>query len=263
VPSFFWIRQRNQALAFPGGGTMKITRKSLITGKTHTRDLPITEAQLAAYESGVLVQDAFPHLSPPEREFIKTGITPEEWQAEVVGVAEEEEETVGTTPKMPKTLTDQDFKAIADLCFIMADKALKKLPAGHMLPPLVLMGSISNGQNYGEIAIHHTFIPPLDDAQDREILTHVMDTLVQSTDMDFAVFIGESWMVAQPDHMPVTESIANLPERQEAVVFSIMSKDSQVVVANPLHRNPLRLERGEMGMTIGDGRMVRQKPPVN
>ena len=72
---------------------MKITRTSLVTGKIHTRDLPITEAQLAAYESGVLLQDAFPHLSPPDREFIKSGITPEEWQTEVLGVSEGEEET--------------------------------------------------------------------------------------------------------------------------------------------------------------------------
>jgi hypothetical protein len=60
---------------------MKITRTSTITGKTHTRDLPITEQQLAAYDSGVAVQDAFPHLSNADREFMLTGITAEEWIA--------------------------------------------------------------------------------------------------------------------------------------------------------------------------------------
>ena len=52
-----------------------------ITGKTHTLDLPITEEQLAAYASGVAVQDAFPHLSNADRECILAGITAEEWIA--------------------------------------------------------------------------------------------------------------------------------------------------------------------------------------
>jgi hypothetical protein len=43
-------------------------------------DLDVTYAQLELYyEFGVLLQDAFPNLTTEEREFIKTGITPEEW----------------------------------------------------------------------------------------------------------------------------------------------------------------------------------------
>jgi hypothetical protein len=64
---------------------MKITRISTITGIEHSRDLPITEEQLKAHEQGALLQDAFPDLAPPLREFIKSGITPEEWNAHVVG----------------------------------------------------------------------------------------------------------------------------------------------------------------------------------
>ncbi len=58
---------------------MLITRKSLISGNINTMSLPITEEQYNAWEQGTLVQDAMPHLSPDEREFIMTGITPEEW----------------------------------------------------------------------------------------------------------------------------------------------------------------------------------------
>lgn len=42
-------------------------------------DLAITEEQIDNFISGVKVQDAFPHLKPHEREFILTGMTPEEW----------------------------------------------------------------------------------------------------------------------------------------------------------------------------------------
>ena len=58
---------------------MLITRQSLISGNINTMSLPITEEQYTAWEQGTLVQDAMPHLSPDEREFIMTGITPEEW----------------------------------------------------------------------------------------------------------------------------------------------------------------------------------------
>ena len=63
---------------------MLITRKSLISGNTNTMSLPITEEQYTAWEQGTLVQVAMPHLSPDEREFVMTGITPEEW-AETFG----------------------------------------------------------------------------------------------------------------------------------------------------------------------------------
>ena len=63
---------------------MLITRKSLISGNINTMSLPITEEQYNAWEQGTLVQDAMPHLSPDEREFVMSGITPEEW-AETFG----------------------------------------------------------------------------------------------------------------------------------------------------------------------------------
>jgi hypothetical protein len=62
---------------------MLITRRSSVTGIEHTLDLDVTEEQLAAYKNGTLLQEAFPKLSPPLREFIKSGITPEEWRTRV------------------------------------------------------------------------------------------------------------------------------------------------------------------------------------
>jgi hypothetical protein len=60
---------------------MNITRTSAFTGITRTLDLPVTVEQLASYYGPrqLLIQDAFPHLTPDQREFIKLGVTDEEW----------------------------------------------------------------------------------------------------------------------------------------------------------------------------------------
>jgi len=58
---------------------MQITRANPFTGKETTLDLDITVQQIEAYEQGALIQDAFPNLTAGEREFLKTGITDEDW----------------------------------------------------------------------------------------------------------------------------------------------------------------------------------------
>jgi len=59
---------------------MKITRKSILTGKVRTKELNVTFEQLNDYYGRrLLLQDAFPQLSTDDREFIKTGIVAEEW----------------------------------------------------------------------------------------------------------------------------------------------------------------------------------------
>ena len=58
---------------------MLITRVSPFSGKTHMMEIDITEEQLDEWEDGKLIQYAMPNLTPEEREFIKTGITPKEW----------------------------------------------------------------------------------------------------------------------------------------------------------------------------------------
>ncbi len=68
-----------------------VTRTSQLTGQVHTLDLPVTEEQMQAYAAGALIMEAFPDLSPDDREFIMTGITAAEWEA-VFGPDDEEEE---------------------------------------------------------------------------------------------------------------------------------------------------------------------------
>lgn len=61
---------------------MKVTKKSAISGKISTREIDITEEQLEKYYSGDQnIQHVFPYLSADDREFIMTGITPEEWNS--------------------------------------------------------------------------------------------------------------------------------------------------------------------------------------
>jgi len=58
---------------------MKITRESVLSGITRTKEIEVTPEQFSNWENGMLIQKAMPHLSADDREFMMTGITPEEW----------------------------------------------------------------------------------------------------------------------------------------------------------------------------------------
>ena len=70
---------------------MTIKRTSSLTGVTRTKEIDVTIEQVLAWEEGELIQNAMPHLSADDREFIKTGITGEEWD-QLFGGAEEVEQ---------------------------------------------------------------------------------------------------------------------------------------------------------------------------
>ena len=59
---------------------MKVTVKSKISGKFHTRDLPITKDQIDRWNAGELIQDVMPELSASDREFLFSGSTDKEWK---------------------------------------------------------------------------------------------------------------------------------------------------------------------------------------
>jgi hypothetical protein len=60
---------------------MLITMISTISKKPSTRDIDITDRELLRIMQGnELIQNVVPHLSPEDREFLITGITPEEWK---------------------------------------------------------------------------------------------------------------------------------------------------------------------------------------
>jgi hypothetical protein len=64
---------------------MILTRKNVLFGTIETMEIPISEEDLnkgiELWESGTLIQDAFPNLEEQYREFIMTGITPEQWNS--------------------------------------------------------------------------------------------------------------------------------------------------------------------------------------
>jgi hypothetical protein len=61
---------------------MNIQKTSQFTGKVHVMDLDITEAQFAELQSPGRrqIQQVVPQLTAEEREFLLTGVTPDEWK---------------------------------------------------------------------------------------------------------------------------------------------------------------------------------------
>jgi hypothetical protein len=58
---------------------MEITKTSIHSGITRTLTLDVTAEEIANWKAGELIQVAMPRLNADEREFIKTGITSQEW----------------------------------------------------------------------------------------------------------------------------------------------------------------------------------------
>lgn len=58
---------------------MLIVKTSPFSGTVNEMEIDVTLAQLAMWDQGMLIQNAMPNLTPDEREFIMTGITPQEW----------------------------------------------------------------------------------------------------------------------------------------------------------------------------------------
>jgi len=61
-----------------------ISRRSPFSGKVNTMTIPLSEDEYAKGlhdigANGMLIQVAFPTLTADQREFLRTGITPEEW----------------------------------------------------------------------------------------------------------------------------------------------------------------------------------------
>ena len=58
---------------------INITRISPVTAAVKTLELDITMDQYSRWRGGELIQNAMPNLSADDREYIMTGMTPEDW----------------------------------------------------------------------------------------------------------------------------------------------------------------------------------------
>jgi len=68
---------------------MLLEKTSMISGKTTSRELDITQQQLDEWSEGAFIQDVFPYLSISDREFIMTGITEDEWDILIKEIEDE------------------------------------------------------------------------------------------------------------------------------------------------------------------------------
>ncbi len=59
---------------------MKITKTSILSNKTNTLDIQVSQDQITSWQNGEPIQNAMPGLSADDREFLMTGITPDEWE---------------------------------------------------------------------------------------------------------------------------------------------------------------------------------------
>lgn len=62
---------------------VQITKVSCLSGKRNSMVLPLAQEDyeycVTRWHNGMLIQEAFPMLDRNQREFIKTGITPDEF----------------------------------------------------------------------------------------------------------------------------------------------------------------------------------------
>jgi len=158
-------------------------------------------------------------------------------------------------PTLPNSLTRADFEAIAGHCYEVASEIVT---AGETVAPVLLAGKIADGAP----DITHIIQVSTKTEQDKDCVAGLMQGLVAEPDIEFVIHIVEAWLLVSPK-LP-KRSIAKHPRRKEVVLFNILSKDCQILILNPLHRKPNRLERGPVDFSLDyRGRFMRPPPVRN
>ena len=88
---------------------IQVTRQSVLTRKINTMELPISQEHLDMYDTvgDILVQDAFPNLNAEQREFLLSGITPQEWK-DTFGEDEDDDGCIGEWTHPNQYIDDND-----------------------------------------------------------------------------------------------------------------------------------------------------------
>ena len=158
---------------------------------------------------------------------------------------------------LPKSLTEREFQLVADHCYHVTRKIVRK---GRAVAPVIVAGTVGDQG----VRVKLSIAAPMASDDDKENVTRLMEVLVQHPDLDFVALVCEAWFVPVKGGRLPEGSLADHPMRQEMVGFNIMSKDCQIVVINPLRRHPSRLIRGKLDFSIRfTGRMARDPETRN
>lgn len=60
---------------------MWVERRSMLTGEIRGMKMPVTPEQIRDWQAGGLIQKVMPQITPAQREFLKTGLYPSEFDA--------------------------------------------------------------------------------------------------------------------------------------------------------------------------------------
>ena len=69
---------------------MLIRRKSVVSGTIRSRNIPVNPEDFLAWENNLgSIEDLMPYLNDVDREFILSGMTPDEWKEAFVELVDE------------------------------------------------------------------------------------------------------------------------------------------------------------------------------
>lgn len=69
---------------------MLIRRKSVVSGTVRSRNIPVNPEDFLAWENNLgSIEDLMPYLNDVDREFILSGMTPDEWKEAFVELVDE------------------------------------------------------------------------------------------------------------------------------------------------------------------------------
>ena len=95
---------------------IRVTKTSPFTGNTHTLEIPCSAEQLDAWRNGgANIQEIMPDVPAELREFLMTGITPEEWD-KFIGTEDLDYDQIIELPSDSKVFrSDDEPKPIFDI----------------------------------------------------------------------------------------------------------------------------------------------------
>jgi hypothetical protein len=153
----------------------------------------------------------------------------------------------------------EDFKAVFDHVFGIVEGVVA---SGDIVHPVVL--GVKMAPDHSIESLHVLDVSDLmAGPQGKDVLAQAMFKFVELPAVDIVAHVSEAWYLVKSteDKIDRTVTISTEPDRKEGVMVLLMSKDSEVLSVNPIHRHPVpSLERGSLDFTQHlEGRFVREQ----